>query len=749
MKRIFPAVFLSLFLAIPVFSATSEAATVLPHAMLLWRADTLVTWSSNVQRLVAVGDVNGDGIPDIVCDQDNGLLYYPGNGNGTFGPYKLAGFYELALDKQKSTPTTPVYTPAGNFLAQYGALGDFDGDGDLDLAVATSDYGEKLYKVYTFQNDGSGYFTKASSQTLGPVSPNERLRMWIGDVNGDGNGDLILAAGSTSKSVIYVMYGQGKLSFRAPEKVLDETGEALCFCDVNHDSHPDLVFRTDSEVKVFLGTGKGAFVPGYGFSVPKAEKIYGVAVGDLNSDGLGDLALALGDTGLLTALQTSAGFTQTASYKLGTTYEIKCADFTGDGKLDILTRISGKGYVVLPGDGKGGFNKPEGGYISPPEADYLSWNGDLNGDGRDDLIFSAYGGEGLIPMMNGGTPHGETYLPMHGSELLAVGDIYKDGKQDLLTGGADGIDIYRNNGAGIFTHTELTSGDLDPSAGAIGARTIYILNSSGESNAVLMEFSRTGHQLGSYILGTDVMPRVLVGDFDGDGVEDAVVIAKRAIFVLWGGKGEVQTYRWKRGDLSVIAGGDFGGDGVDELSLISTAKYADMYVISFPGRRMRVEGKPFPLAAVPLAMASGDIDGDGISDQVTIGIVPEVTNEGGKVNVSIVGALVGMILSRDGERTCKISGFPNGESPWPFSGLAVEDVTGDGKADVIYSLTSGHGAYVLAGNGDGTFGKPQYAASGIGPMFVADIDGNGQVDLVGSTLGFSPEIVIRWNGGER
>jgi hypothetical protein len=690
-----------------------------------------------------VGDVDGDGIPDILSEQ-SGLNYYPGKGNGAFGPDEIAGYYELVVDKEASAPTVKVYKPAGDFSARCGMLGDFDGDNDLDWAVLTIDIDENLDKLYVFQNNGSGYFTKVSSQVLGPSNPNKQWQIWIEDLNNDDKSDLVLTSNDGSRSEIYVMYGRGKMAFSAPKEVITGEGEVFFCGDINHDSHPDLALKTDSGVNVFWGTNGGAFVPGFGFSVSKDEKIYGVTAGDLNADGLVDFALALGKDGLLTALQTSAGFTQTASYKIGTVWEVKCGDFTGDGISDILAWINGKGYVVMPSDGFGRLDQPRGGYLTPSSA-RLVWVGDLNGDGRSDLILNYFGDTILIPMMNGGTPHGETYLPLGGSQLLGVGDIDDDGDQDLLAAGDAGLDLYRNDGIGILERERFVQGTFDPLAGAIGKERAYVLTSTGG----LIEFSKDGHQLGSYALGAGLMPKVLVGDFDGDEKQDVIVLAKRSIFVLWGGDNNVRSYQWRKGDLSVAASGDFDDDGVDELALISTAKYADMYVVSFSGRRIKIQGKPLQLAAVPLAMAAGDIDGDGIPDPVTITIVPKVSKEGDKVNVTITGALLGMILSRGGMQTYKITDFPEGESPWPFSGLAVGDVTGDGKADVIYSLASGGGGYILPGNGDGTFGKAQYAANNLGPLFIGDIDGNGQLDLVGSTLGFNPRIVIRWNGGER
>ena len=121
-----------LFLVGVAFVSLVGFAQTSPSAVLLWRSDTLLTWSRNVQTLVGVGDVTGDGIPDIICDQD-GLIYYPGRGDGAFGVDSVTFFYEQVLDEEASTPTVKVYQPITSFLTQCGALGDFDNDNDLDL----------------------------------------------------------------------------------------------------------------------------------------------------------------------------------------------------------------------------------------------------------------------------------------------------------------------------------------------------------------------------------------------------------------------------------------------------------------------------------------------------------------------------------------------------------------------------------------------------------------------------------------
>ena len=734
------------FLLVGIFTVSlvglGQAA---PPAVLLWQSATLFPSSEPWKEvcLVGVGDVNGDGIPDVVGAHGQKIIFYPGKGDGAFGENVLGGFYELVRDERY--PKMQVYKPAGDFSADSGALGDFDGDGDLDLAVVTLDLDENgLAKLYIFRNDG-GSFTKVSSQAL---AGNRQgiWKVWAQDVNGDGKLDLLLANGHDGKSEIYLMYGEGKLSFRSQEKVREGAGSVFFCGDVNGDSLIDVALEEHQGVTVLLGNGKGKFSPGPRFTVGEEEEIYDAALADLNSDGLLDLVLSMGENGLVIARQTETGFELTGSYPLGDVMAIDCADLTGDGVPDALAWVYGWGYRILPGDGDGGFLGLAGEYL-PHIPDSVVWTGDVNEDGRADVILIG-GSATFYVVMSGGTPHGESYLPMGGSQLLAVGDIDSDGDLDLVAEGQTGIDVYLNDGTGALVRKEFASGDFDPLAAVTYGENIFIMN-AGSAGASLINFSKDGDQIASYALPQDAMPVLAAGDYDGDGKEDVIAIAKQAILILWGGEKGIMRYRWRKGNLSLACGGDFNGDGRDELAIISTKEYADMYLLSFSRRRLHVLGKPLQLVALPLALASGDIDGDGISDPVAIAAEISVHKQEGEASLQAVGAELGMLLSQAGPKTYRLPDFPEGDTPWPFTGLAVGDVTGDGKADVIYSLTSGDGAYILPGNGDGSFGKATKLSVGLGPLFTGDIDENGQADLIASTLGLKPFIFIRFNGGER
>jgi hypothetical protein len=212
---------------------------------------------------VAVADLNGDGILDLALVND----YYPngtlsillGNGDGSF-----------------QAPSTYV---AGNFPASI-AVGDFNGDGIPDLAVAADE-------AHIFIGNGDGTFQAAQSYAPGGFF------VVVGDFNGDGHLDLAVEAGFG----VAILLGTGDGSFRAMQIYAAENYSylpppSLVAGDYNGDGIPDLAVTNpgSTTVSVLLGQGDGSFraAPTH----PVESYAVSVAVGDFNGDGVLDLAVA-------------------------------------------------------------------------------------------------------------------------------------------------------------------------------------------------------------------------------------------------------------------------------------------------------------------------------------------------------------------------------------------------------------------------------------------------------------------------
>lgn len=280
------------------------------------------TGSANTGSL-AVGDLTGDGKLDIVTANygSYGYSYYygivdirasvsvlMGNGDGTFqAPLNMTLPNVVPPGHTTSIPQRPVSV----------ALGDMNHDGRLDAVVTTTTYLGYSY-VDVLLGHGDGTFSAASTTLLGK---NEGQSVVLGDFSGDGKLDV--ATAMTSSNNVAVLTGNGDGTLGAPTYYATGTNPAsLAVGDLNGDGKLDLVTanygisanrynaNNSGSVSVLLGNGDGTFQspetivlpawdpPGYNGvdHLPLAQSPLAVVVGDLNGDGKMDLAVTAEST---------------------------------------------------------------------------------------------------------------------------------------------------------------------------------------------------------------------------------------------------------------------------------------------------------------------------------------------------------------------------------------------------------------------------------------------------------------------
>src|SRR3954469_14948042 len=314
------------------------------------------------------------------------------------------------------------------------ATGDFDSDGKQDFAVA--DFVKDAAQVRL--GNGDGTFKQAPA--IGNLSRPQAIA--VGDLNSDGVEDLAVAAGVASTREIAVLFGVGDGTFRAGAYVdLPTFATSLAIADFNGDGREDLAATSYSHVSVRLGDAGGQWSTGPDIAFgPSPES---VRTGDFDGNGTKDLAVVLNDGAARVGILPGKGdgsfeAAKTSSIPNRARY-LTVGDFDGDGRDDVAVGIPAEDRVSIrlgKGDGTLADDLPDVGVGNYPWALAV---GDLDADGREDLAVGhgTIGGDGHGVNIRLGTGDGSF---TDGGDLasgnlpawLAAGDLNADGREDLL-----------------------------------------------------------------------------------------------------------------------------------------------------------------------------------------------------------------------------------------------------------------------------------------------------------------------------
>lgn len=609
-------------------------------------------------------DVNRDGNQDLVCVDDLGsqsaqIATFLGNGDGSF----QAPFYSGFVQSNYVDFSPYLYPPAGL-------------KSDLSSDLMIGDVNDPL--TFVLLNDGTGHFNQVSTLSIGPAD----VPAWsVADLNGDGKPDLISPFGPA----VYLGNGDGTFGAASYYGNFD----SCILHDMDADGHLDAVCVTNVlQSNTYTGTNQLAILHGNADgsfnATPIASQTFGnpqggdaaiqspVAVVDLNGDGIPDilgasqdgLSVLLGRPSLQFAAPVHYGVSNVGGVGSSTRQVI---DLNSDGIPDVVSTGASGLYIT--------YGNKDGTFQAPPAYSVGTTLGsmtvaDFNGDGIPDIAATGDQSVELSLGNSDGTFQPSVALPNGGISFASVstglaiahGDFRDTGKQDILVIGSQGpisnnFYIMFNNGDGTFSAPQQLAnssvlwpnlesftvadfnGDhrddfLTPVPGASSPTvSVGLSNGDGTFNTVKTVLPNTG---------TGYIPPPAVADFDKDGKPDLVYAAGTNVNVLKG-----------------------NGDGSFNTNALELA------VPAYPGQSATYYR--------PLAVATGDFDGDGNQDFV-------------------VFALVG---------------------PWS-------------PPPTVYTTTA-TALYVFYGNGNGTFSSPVIAGGSTAvydTIYVADVNQDGRADLL-------------------
>lgn len=354
--------------------------------------------SAGQPAALAVADLNGDGLLDQLNTRDNAgvIEVRMGISTGILGP-----------PSSIASETVGIWDDMVEELE----VVDFDGDGNLDLLVA-SRVGPNLYR-----GDGTGAFGPPETVTPFEAEVLTRVRFDVADRDGDGDLDFAIARRQGSSTTTRVGL--------ATYETVDAATASL---------RSPLVSAT-------------AMTP--------AE----VAVGDFDRDGRDDLAtLNNFSKGGLMISDGDGTFSALPTFMLqGSVKGVISGEFGADGLLDLALSVDSPGnrrIVLLRGDGSGSFGAPLSSPAFPDVGRLVA--GDFDGDGVDDLVFQDDLSKQLVGLIASGSggfmPPGFTALPELVSGPLIAADIDGDGLDELLQRGSmnDHTRVLVSQGDGTF-----------------------------------------------------------------------------------------------------------------------------------------------------------------------------------------------------------------------------------------------------------------------------------------------------------
>jgi len=619
------------------------------------------------------------------------------------------------------------------------AVGDFNGDSRLDLAVANN--GSNTVSILL--GNGSGGFL-ASSQL--PVGSFPRA-VAVADLNGDTFLDLAVVNNGANN--VSILLGNGSGGFSVPVNLAVGTGPtALVVVNLDGDADLDLVVANNgsNDVSLLLGDGTGAFASGATLAAGTAPR--GLATGQFNGDSFPDLAVAnfSSDTVSIFLNNGAGGFGAPASVATDVQpFAIAVDDFNGDAKLDLVVTNNGADTVwVRLGNGNGSFGAQSILMAGDNPRGVIS--GDFNGDAKRDLAVANFSSNNVTVRLgdgSGGFGPRAQYGAGSGPVALVAAAFDGDPALDLVTAnsGSNDTAFLKGDGTGGFVAAVAYAVDRDPRFAAVGdfngdnKPDLAVTNNTRANVSILLGSGSGGFAAAvNYPAGSGPFA-VAVGRFNSDAHQDLVVVNQSAALVsilLGDGSGGFGAPTQFAVGLTpfAVAVGDLNLDGRDDV-VVANFDSHDISVLLGDGAGGFSSLVNYAVGVNPAEVAVGAFNADGNPDVAVANL--------GSNNVSVLL----------GDGTGAFSGGTTKTVGSQPRALVVGDFNEDARSDLAVANLAANTVSVLLGDGAGDFAAPLNFSAGSTPRGIASADFNGDshADIVVSNRD-SDTISIMIGDGE-
>ena len=671
-----------------------------------------ITGGWQIGSQMTIGDVDGDGVPDLLCGRTFTDSFYVMRNISTAGSIGFSALVPFVTGSDASV---------GMFGINCIALADMDGDGKADVVMGNQD--GSISVVLNTSTPGSITTSSFGVPFNTLVTASYGIYgMAVGDLDGDGKRDIVFTGVDSTISVFQNTSTMGSISLASQVTYgsgLAANTQCVVFSDIDGDGKPDLAVTNgiNNTLSIFRNTATAGTIDASSFGVPvifpSAFQAGSIVAGDFDGDGKPDLAVSAS------------------------------TEYWGPGDYNLDQAIYLYHNNAIPGT----INQASFFAIAYPLGHNNVFGiavGDIDGDGKPDIV-TANNDDSTISVLRN-TPLSPVTITSVSPGSAYPGNAVTINGSNFNTTAADNVVFFGATKAAV-TSASSSSLNVTVPIGAtydgITVENTVTKRSASSERPFLPTFDGSGVVPGPILFDTAVNfddpagssgKTVVIADFDGDGKADVAALTSTgfAIYRNTASVGAITSTSFAAAIDSTlpftawrgIAAGDINGDGKPDLVVSSAvAGQEGIFIyqnISTSGSVSFASPIFYPVQGFGTAIKIQDINGDGKPDVI-------MGNQYLTVNV-LLNTSDGDIDSSTLTPSCQFYSLLSTGTGTEITALAIDDLDGDGLPDVVVS----NGDTIIVYRNVLTGFVPSlvlYAGANIVGVILADVDGDGKMDI--------------------